>query len=205
MSKLIKFMIKHRVKNPKDLFELFNNETHQELMELMEVEYTAPPIESDIVSIVSEVYKMSAEELCSATRIRKVVDARATASFLIFASTNYTLQRIGDSFFKQDHATVIHSVKKAINLCQTDISFKQKMNECLVIMGEFGYNCNTLKTLLNDTKRIRRGAGINQFKNLCYRRDDFFVDTKDNENELSTTDCGTSSGVFFGATSTVVI
>lgn len=197
MSKLIQFIIKHRIKNPKDLFELFTNDIRQELIDLMEVEYTAPPIESDIISVVSEVYDLTPELMCSVSRVRKIVDARATASFLIFATTNYTLQRIADSLFKQDHATVIHSVKKAINLYQVDVNFKNKVNECLRIMGEYGYNCNKLKTILNDTKRIRRGAGINQFKNLCFRRDDFFVDTKANTDNLSTTDCGGSSGVFF--------
>lgn len=205
MSKLIDFMVKYRVKNGRELLELFNNHTRQELIEFLDEKEMTPSIETDIIKIVSNIYEVNITDLRSNIRRREIVDARATIYFLIFASTNYTLRQIGLTLFKQDHATIIHSVKKAINLCQVDVAFKNKIRLAIIELEQMGYNCNKLTKRINERTTSRTRNSIVKFKNICYRRDDIFVASKDTENEFHSTNIRASSGILFGATSNVII
>lgn len=205
MSKLIDFMVKYRVKNGRELLELFNNQTRQELIEFLDEKEMTPGIETDIINVVSEMYGVSITDLKSNIRRREIVDARATIYFLIFASTNYTLRQIGLTLFKQDHATIIHSVKKAINLCQVDPGFKNKLRFIIIELEQMGYNCSKLTKRINERTTSRTRNSVAKFKNICFRRTDFYVGTQDTENDLRAPNDGTSGGILFATTSNVII
>lgn len=197
MSKLIDFMVKYRVKNGRELLELFNNQTRQELIEFLDEKELTPGVESDIINIVSNIYDVNITDLRSSIRRREIVDARATIYFLLYACTNYTLRQIGLSLFKQDHATIIHSVKKSINLCQVDPGFKNKVRLSIIELEQMGYNCSKLTKRINERTTTKTRNRITAFKNICYRRTDIFIASKDPENELHSTNIRASGGVFF--------
>jgi hypothetical protein len=206
MSKLNDFIIKYRVRNLNELLELYTNEHQTELIELIENGDDLDGYENDVISAVCKSHDVTIMELCARSRERHIVDARANAYLLLYAGTKMTLSQIGKTIRNQDHATVLHSLKKMVDLYQFDISTQVFIDDSFLYMAQMGYNCNELKTKLNGKRKTKGRTILTHLKGSISRRplEIPHVEFKDNTDELSTPDSGTSGGVFFGENSVCV-
>ena len=206
MSKLNDFIIKYRVRNLNELLELYTNEHQTELIELIENGDEFDGYENDVLSAVCKAHDVTNMELCARSRERHIVDARANAYLLLYAGTKMTLSQIGKTIRNQDHATVLHSLKKMVDLYQFDMSTQVFIDDSFLYMNQMGYNCNELKTKLNGKRRTKGRTTLTHLKGSVSRRplEIPHVEFKNNEDELSTPDSGNGGGVFFGESSICV-
>ncbi len=70
----------------------------------------------DVIDEVSAYFSLTAEELCSASRSRQLVNARQIAMYLTRELTDMSLPRIGRAFGNRDHSTVMHATQKIAGL-----------------------------------------------------------------------------------------
>ena len=70
----------------------------------------------DIIDEVATYFSITAEELCSASRSRQLVNARQIAMYLTRELTDLSLPRIGRAFGNRDHSTVMHATQKIAGL-----------------------------------------------------------------------------------------
>jgi chromosomal replication initiator protein len=70
----------------------------------------------DIIDEVAQYFSITAEELCSASRSRQLVNARQIAMYLTRELTDLSLPRIGRAFGNRDHSTVMHATQKIAGL-----------------------------------------------------------------------------------------
>ena len=79
-----------------------------------------------VISVASEYFDVSVEEICSASRSRPLVTARQTAMYLCRELTDLSLPKIGERFGGRDHSTVIFAVNKVRQqLQERESSFEQ--------------------------------------------------------------------------------
>lgn len=74
----------------------------------------------NIQKTVAEYYKIRVADLLSKRRNRSIARPRQMAMKLCKELTNHSLPEIGDAFGGRDHTTVIHAVKKIIELKETE-------------------------------------------------------------------------------------
>jgi chromosomal replication initiator protein len=65
-----------------------------------------------VVSITSEYFSLSTDELRSSSRTRPLVEARQIAMYLCRELTDLSLPKIGEQFGGRDHSTVVHATNK---------------------------------------------------------------------------------------------
>jgi chromosomal replication initiator protein len=68
-----------------------------------------------VVSITSDYFSLSTEELRSSSRTRPLVEARQIAMYLCRELTDLSLPKIGEQFGGRDHSTVVHAMNKIKN------------------------------------------------------------------------------------------
>ena len=79
-----------------------------------------------VISVAAEYFDVTAEEICSASRSRPLVNARQTAMYLCRELTDLSLPKIGERFGGRDHSTVIFAVNKVRQqLQERESSFEQ--------------------------------------------------------------------------------
>ena len=82
-----------------------------------------------VISVASEYFDVSAEEICSASRSRPLVTARQTAMYLCRELTDLSLPKIGERFGGRDHSTVIFAVNKVRQQMQERESSYEQVRE----------------------------------------------------------------------------
>ena len=82
-----------------------------------------------IKDLVADHFNMPVEKLQSKTRKRSIVIARQLSMFLAKKLTNQSLKAIGAKFGGRDHSTVIYSCNAVQDLMDTDVVFKDTVQE----------------------------------------------------------------------------
>ncbi|MFN2586885.1 MAG: chromosomal replication initiator protein DnaA [Actinomycetota bacterium] len=65
-----------------------------------------------VVSVAADYYDVTAEEICSSSRSRPLVNARQMAMYLCRELTDLSLPKIGERFGGRDHSTVLYAMHK---------------------------------------------------------------------------------------------
>jgi len=82
-----------------------------------------------IQQLVAEHFSVDVEKLQSKTRKRSIVIARQLSMYLAKNLTDKSLKSIGETFGGRDHSTVIYSCRTVQDLMETDIIFKDTVQE----------------------------------------------------------------------------
>lgn len=77
-----------------------------------------------IISVVSEHFNVTPEDLAGSKRNAKIVTPRQIAMYLCRELTNISLKTIGKHLGKRDHTTVIHGIEKIEKALKTDPNLK---------------------------------------------------------------------------------
>lgn len=88
-----------------------------------------------IANIVCKKYDISTSELVTKTRKINIVEPRQITQYFATKYTNETLSKIGNfKNAKFSHATVLHSKKKVLDICEFDKSFKRLIDDLDVLI-----------------------------------------------------------------------
>ena len=90
----------------------------------------------NVLSIVSDYYRISTIDLISKKRTRKYVFPRQVAMYLIKSIYDLPYKKIGSYFNNRDHSTVMHSVEKITNEIEMDKNVKNDVEKLKVKCGE---------------------------------------------------------------------
>jgi chromosomal replication initiator protein len=82
-----------------------------------------------ILSVASEYFDVTADEIRSSSRSRDLVTARQTAMYLCRELTDLSLPKIGEKFGGRDHSTVVHATNKIRHLMQERQSCYEQVRE----------------------------------------------------------------------------
>lgn len=91
---------------------------------------------SNILSIVSDYYRISTSDLISNKRTRKHVFPRQVSMYLIKTLYDLPYKKIGTFFNDRDHSTVMHSVEKITNEIEMDKNVKRDVEKLKIKCGE---------------------------------------------------------------------
>jgi len=91
---------------------------------------------NNVLSVVSDYYRISTADLVSKKRTRKHVFPRQVAMYLIKQIYDLPYKKIGTFFNNRDHSTVMHSVEKINNEIQMDINVKKDVEKLKIKCGE---------------------------------------------------------------------
>ena len=94
------------------------------------VRETDPEVRIDYIQkTVSEYFHIDQDDLKAKTRKKEIVIARQVAMYFSKDYTNHSLKSIGYHFGGRDHSTVIHALQSVDNMMETNVQFKQSVNE----------------------------------------------------------------------------
>ncbi len=83
----------------------------------------------NIAKMVADHYELPLEKLRGKTRKRSIVIARQLSMYFAKNMTSNSLKLIGDNFGGRDHTTVLHSLKAVQNMMDTNMLFKDEVEE----------------------------------------------------------------------------
>jgi chromosomal replication initiator protein len=83
----------------------------------------------NIKELVAEHFKVHVDKLQGKTRKRSIVIARQLSMYLAKHLTDQSLKTIGEQFGGRDHSTVVYSCKTVQDMMDTDILFKDTVQE----------------------------------------------------------------------------
>jgi len=90
----------------------------------------------NVLSVVSDYYRISTIDLISKKRTRTYVFPRQVAMYLIKNIYDLPYKKIGSYFNNRDHSTVMHSVEKITNEIEMDKNVKNDVEKLMVKCGE---------------------------------------------------------------------
>jgi chromosomal replication initiator protein len=82
-----------------------------------------------IISVSADYFDVTAEEICSSSRSRPLVNARQMAMYLCRELTDLSLPKIGERFGGRDHSTVVHATQKVRQLMQERQTWYEQVQE----------------------------------------------------------------------------
>lgn len=88
----------------------------------------------NIQKTVADYYKIRVADLHSKRRTRNVARPRQMAMAISKELTNHSLPEIGDAFGGRDHTTVLHAVRKMVELRETDHRIDEDYNSLIRII-----------------------------------------------------------------------
>lgn len=91
---------------------------------------------NNILSVVSDYYRISTSDLISKKRTTNYVFPRQVAMYLIKTMYDLPYKKIGTYFNNRDHSTVMHSVEKISNEMEMDINVKKDVDKLRIKCGE---------------------------------------------------------------------
>ncbi|MCF7925085.1 MAG: chromosomal replication initiator protein DnaA, partial [Candidatus Izimaplasma sp.] len=86
----------------------------------------------NIMSVVSDYYRISTSDMTSRKRSAKYVFPRQISMYLIKKSFDLPYKKIGAFFNNRDHSTVMHSVEKINNEMEMDNNVKKDVEKLLI-------------------------------------------------------------------------
>ncbi|MGB0562023.1 MAG: chromosomal replication initiator protein DnaA [Spirulinaceae cyanobacterium] len=105
----------------------------ESIMPLLNVNTTMAEVTPDsILSVITQEFEVSLEDLKSPSRRREISLARQMAMYLMREHTDLSLPRIGEVFGGKDHTTVLYSCDKLTKLRKKD----NKLNQTLILLSE---------------------------------------------------------------------
>jgi chromosomal replication initiator protein len=90
----------------------------------------------NIMSVVSDYYRISTSDLVSKKRTAKYVFPRQVAMYLIKTMYDLPYKKIGSFFNNRDHSTVMHSVEKINNEMEMDSNVKKDVEKLRIKCGQ---------------------------------------------------------------------
>lgn len=90
---------------------------------------TPKPQMDKICHTVAKYYGMESSELMERTRKREVLEPRQIAMFFMAQINNLTYKAIGEYFLGYNHATIMHSISKVLDLTETDNQYKSDVEQ----------------------------------------------------------------------------
>lgn len=204
-NSLVQFLDRYRIKNYREFLNVFTNENAKELqrMILEKEENYVYSFEDNVIDLVCRTHDVTRKQFFSRSRERFIIDARYLATLLIYAGTNNSLAKIGAIIGGKDHATILHAVKKMVDLYRFDAIYRAYIDEAMMLLDN-EYDCSILKQRLNDQRTIRTSLKIIDLKGTITRRAVDILEVQDTENIIFSANDGGSSGILFGATSVCV-
>ena len=202
---LMQFLDRYRIKNYREFLNVFTNENAKELQRMImdKEENHVYSFEDKVIDLVCRTHDVTRKQFFSRSRERFIIDARYLATLLIYAGTKYSLSKIGQLIGGKDHATILHAVKKMVDLYKVDAIYRAYIDEAMMLL-DTEYDCGTLKQRLNDQRTIRTSIKITDIKSTITRRTTDVIEVQDTENIVYASDSGTSGGILFGETSVCV-
>jgi len=82
----------------------------------------------EIQRVVAEHFKIRVADMHSHRRMRSITRPRQIAMYLCKELTQRSLPEIGRKFGGRDHTTVIHAVRKVVELCSEDVAFREEVD-----------------------------------------------------------------------------
>ena len=107
------------------------------IQDMVGTQQEAPMSISHIKRKVCDYFSITEEELCSKIRTKEIAFARQIAMYLTRELTNISLPKIGESFGKRDHSTVMHACDRIRN---SMISDPETHNTIKVLMSNIKNN-----------------------------------------------------------------
>jgi hypothetical protein len=162
---------------------VFTNENAKELqrMILEKEEHYVYSFEDKIIDLVCRTHYITRKQFFSRSRERFIIDARYLATLLIYAGTKYSLSKIGEIIGGKDHATILHAVKKMVDLYKVDAICRAYIDEAMMLLDN-EYDCGTLKQRLNEQRAIKTSIRITDLKSTITRRAVDVIEVQDTEN-----------------------
>ncbi len=90
----------------------------------------------NIMSVVSDYYRISTSDLVSKKRTAKYVFPRQVSMYLIKTLYDLPYKKIGTFFNNRDHSTVMHSVEKITNDIEMDVNVKKDVEKLVIKCGQ---------------------------------------------------------------------
>lgn len=88
-----------------------------------------------VIESVAKVFAVETEDLRGSSRKRIVSQARQMAMYLLRQHTSLSLGKIGQSFGRKDHATVLYAIRRTSKTLNSDTGLAQKMAEVRNLLG----------------------------------------------------------------------
>ena len=85
---------------------------------------------SEIKSLVSELFSVTADELTSGDRSERVSSARQVAMSLARDFTTMSLPAIAQALGRKDHSTILHGIARTEERAESDPSFRSLLQAC---------------------------------------------------------------------------
>ena len=81
----------------------------------------------EIIELVNDLTKIGIDNITGQSRRREYVEARFICMYLIRKNTLLSLKAIGEYFGNRDHTSVIYSIDKVNDLCDSSEEFRKRV------------------------------------------------------------------------------